>query len=138
MNALRVGMRTNRAEAPRHNGDFEAAHPLMPTQYYDLVARRHSFNGELRLLFAVLEDAIRAYVMNLNQVSVHQRRDFEEASAWIYENGQRDLFSFENLCAVFEIDPDALRKHLKMLNARDLPRRRLRSIGRRVPMSVPA
>jgi hypothetical protein len=117
--------------------DADAAFPLMPQQYYDLIARRHLFDGELRLLFAVLEDAIRCYVMNMNCPSACSRKEFEEAQAWLNRRGHQDLFSFETLCELFEIEPERLRKQLDSLHASDLPRRRLRSIGRRVPVSVP-
>jgi hypothetical protein len=123
--------------ASRQPREVEAAYPLMPQQYYDLIARRHLFDGELRLLFAVLEDAIRCYVMNMKSASAGSRKEFEEARVWLNTHGHQDLFSFETLCALFEIEPDKLRKQLDTLCAADLPRRRLRSIGRRVPMSVP-
>ena len=40
---------------------------LLPGQYADLVRRNHVIEGELKLLLAVLEDAIRCYLRNVER-----------------------------------------------------------------------
>jgi hypothetical protein len=108
----------------------------MPQQYYDLISRRRIIDGERRLMFAVFEDAIRSYVMCMSAKSQVRRREFEEVKAWVELRGHHSVFSFDSLCDLFEIDPDILRHQLKTLHSSDLPRRRIGSIGRRVPMSA--
>jgi hypothetical protein len=115
----------------------DASYPMTPQQYYDAVGRRHALDAEPRLLFAVLEDAIRCYAMDANSMSTARRHECEEARLWIEARGDYDVFSFESICRVFDIDPDGLRRQLKTLQPTDLPRRQLRTVGRKTPLSVP-
>jgi hypothetical protein len=113
----------------------EGVFPLMPQQYYDLIARRSIADGERRLMFAVFEDAIRSYVLGFNAKSALRRKEFEEVKRWTELRGQHSMFSFDSLCELFDIDPDLLRAKLGKVQSSDLPRRRMGSLGRRVPMS---
>jgi len=101
---------------------------LLPGQYADLVRRNHVIEGELKLLLAVLEDAIRCYLRNVNAKDGEHRRDFVEVRNWFEGNsvgGHRsDIFSFENLCAALGIDPQYLLDRLRILTIGDLPSRR--------------
>lgn len=115
----------------------EAWFPMTPRQYYDAVGRRHTLDAEPRLLFAVLEDAIRCYAMTANAHSAARRREFEEVRQWIDTRGEHDVFSFESICGVFDIEPEGLRRQLKTLRPTDLPRRQLRTVGRKTRMTVP-
>ena len=116
--------------------EVDGVFPLMPQQYYDLISRRRIIDGERRLMFAVFEDAIRSYVMCLSSKSPARRREFEEVKSWMELRGHHTVFSFDSLCDLFEIDADLLRNQLATLHSSDLPRRRIGSIGRRVPMSA--
>ena len=55
---------------------------LLPGQYVDLVRRNHVIEGELKLLLAVLEDAIRCYLRNVDAKDGERRRDFVEVRHW--------------------------------------------------------
>ena len=103
---------------------------LLPVQYVDLVRRNHVIEGELKLLLAVLEDAIRCYLRNANAKDGERRRDFVEVRTW-FEGGvaparvrRADIFSFENLCAALGIEPRCLLARLRILTIADLPSRR--------------
>src|SRR5271155_4286558 len=102
---------------------------LLPMQYADLVRRNHVIEGELKLLLAVLEDAIRCYLRNVNAKDGERRRDFVEVRNW-FEGGGRhsarrpDIFSFDNLCAALGIEPRCLLQRLHILTIGDLPSRR--------------
>src|ERR1700688_4915813 len=89
---------------------------LLPGQYADLVRRNHVIEGELKLLLAVLEDAIRCYLRNVNAKEGEHRRDFVEVRNWFDGNGagarRGDIFSFENLCEALGIDPPYLLSRL--------------------------
>jgi len=101
---------------------------VLPGQYADLVRRNHVIEGELKLLLAVLEDAIRCYLRNVNSKEGERHRDFVEVRTWFEGNrtGARrgDIFGFENLCAALSIEPRVLLGRLKMLTIGDLPSRR--------------
>jgi hypothetical protein len=56
---------------------------MLPSQYDDLVRRRSLLdNGEYRLLWAVLEEAIRTYRANRKGSNPIQRKRFEEVRSW--------------------------------------------------------
>src|SRR5271166_647002 len=103
----------------------EASDPMTPDQYYDMVARRGPQDGETRLLFAVLEDAIRCYAIAKNSTTGFHRREFEEVQRWVNTRGDHDIFAFDSICAVFSIQPEALRNQLNSLRIENFPSRRL-------------
>jgi hypothetical protein len=114
-------------ETPPHEKALDAG-LLMPGQYVDLVRRNHVIEGELKLLLAVLEDAIRCYLRNANSKDGERRREFIEVRTWF--EGKRpgarsaDIFSFENLCAALSIEPRFLLDRIRILTIGDLPSRR--------------
>jgi hypothetical protein len=102
---------------------------ILLTQYNDLV-RRHSPNaeGEYRLIWATLEDAIRIYLANRSCSNAAQRRKFEEICDW-FEPAQteaRAVFDFQNICDLLGIDSGRLLKGLKTFDARKLSSKRYR------------
>jgi hypothetical protein len=100
---------------------------LLPGQYVDLVRRNHVIEGELKLLLAVLEDAIRCYLRHATSKDGERRRDFIEVKNW-FAGGlparRADIFGFENICAALEIEPRCLLARLRILTIADLPSRR--------------
>jgi hypothetical protein len=99
---------------------------LMPAQYADLVRRNHTLEGELKLLMAVLEDAIRCYLRNADAKDGERRREFVEVRGWFESTvaGPAGIFSFENLCEALGIEPQRLLARLGILTIGDLPSRR--------------
>jgi hypothetical protein len=80
---------------------------ILPSQYNDLLRRSSAgFEGERRLLWAVLQDAIDTYLANMACSTEKQRKAFEEIQSWFHPSGgQSDsLFSFETICDLLEID----------------------------------
>ena len=95
--------------------DFDA---LTRSQYYDRRAPARHLDGETRLLFAVLEDAIRCVLLYRPSPNYVKRRELSEAIAWVNTRGDHDLFSFDSICEVFEIEPETLRRQLNSMSAR--------------------
>ena len=100
---------------------------ILPAQYYP--TRRKISEAEYRLLVAVLEDAVRSYLENRNAKTWSQQIEFSEAQQWLYTSGETEPFAFESICEALDIDAEAIRKHLKSLGQRALPRRRLTSVS---------
>jgi len=71
---------------------------LLPGQYVDLVRRNEVIEGELKLLLAVLEDAIRCWFGAGGDAAAARRAD---------------IFSFDNLCAALGIEPRCLLARLR-------------------------
>ena len=83
---------------------------LMSAQFYQTTKRTYLANPELRLMAAVLEDAVASLMTDLRRCSKRQRRDFAEAMRWVVDRDDDDwLFSFVNVCESLTIDADYLR-----------------------------
>jgi hypothetical protein len=115
--------------------DDGAGFGLLPVQYFERNRRRAMSDGESRLMFAVLQDAIRAYLTNMSGRTHPQRERFREVEAWFGESrpdsGRQGLFGFETLCEALGIKPDVLRRRLATIRIGELPTRRHRTIAPR-------
>jgi len=94
-------------------GKIFQADALAEAQY--LAVNRRTYHGqpELRLMGAILEDAVATLMTDVRRCSSRQRRDFADALNWIHGcTDQRSVFSFINICESLAIDPDYLRQGL--------------------------
>lgn len=75
-------------------------------QYANVYGRTHPARNHLRLMAAVLNDAIRV-------LSKHRspRRRREEL-AWLTSHDRKLVFAFENVCEALNIDADRVRLHV--------------------------
>jgi hypothetical protein len=90
---------------------------ILPVQYFARSQRRLSAGGEGRLMVAVLEDAIRCYLENMNQTTHTALLEFYEVNEWFCARNSRDLFAFETICDVLGIDAGSMRRGLQALRA---------------------
>ena len=98
---------------------------VLPVQYFDRLRRRTEYNGERRLLIAVLEDAVDVY---RKQVGMHDARAkalFHDAEIWVEDLDCTWLFSFQNICDVLDLDAEYIRRGLRAMKARALAAPRL-------------
>jgi hypothetical protein len=86
---------------------------VLPCQYNDMIRRPADPSSERRLVWAVLEDAIRCYLADRHSASPARRLAREEARAWLFDRGGDGPFTFEGACDQLSIDAKALRKGLK-------------------------
>jgi hypothetical protein len=70
--------------------------------------RRDPWLPEMRLLQAVLEEAITC----LKKYRAGRSKAYLEAVEWMRSRSRNFVFSFENICDVFDIDADCLRGKL--------------------------
>jgi hypothetical protein len=105
---------------------------LLPVQYYESVASGRTPSGELKLFFAILEDALRCYVRSKNCRSGPRRAEFVDARTWFHERGMPHVFAFESVCAFLSIDANWLRKRIETMGPQDLPVKQFRT-QRRLP-----
>ena len=96
---------------------------LMPSQYFDRMRRRTEYDGERRLMIAVLEDAVDVYRKQAGSRDPRSRQLFLEAEQWIEDTDATWLFSFENICHVLDLDPTYIRRglHVWRQRARNRP-----------------
>ena len=86
---------------------------LLASQYFDRVRRRAGVGGERRLMVAVLEDAVTTYMKHAGATDPQRAELFADAEAWIESDDAVSFYSFENMCAVLDLDPEYLRRGLR-------------------------
>jgi hypothetical protein len=104
---------------------------VVPVQFYDLIRRSAFLDGETRLVFAVLEDAVRTYLRLRDSCRRRDRVEFTEVARWFEARTGVIPFSFEYVCEVLELEPGSFRKQLRIVQPHVLPMKQLRSVGRR-------
>ena len=71
--------------------------------------------AEVRLMAAVLEDAVQSYLRNFDARSALNRFEFVEVQRWFNARNQQGLFAFESVCCVLGIDGGLLRRSIRRL-----------------------
>lgn len=87
--------------------DALAAH-----EYMGKLHSKQPFEPEKRLMFAVLDDAVRSYQTYVLAQASANKRLFRDAEKWIWDNDWDWPFSFCNICDVLGLDPYFLRRGL--------------------------
>jgi hypothetical protein len=97
----------------RAKGTQVYLHPLLPGQFYGSSHHSSSFwNGERRLMLAILQDAVASWFRYRRGRSIRERRLFQETESWFAATEQEWLFSFERICLSLDLDPSYLRRKL--------------------------
>jgi hypothetical protein len=86
---------------------------LITAQFYNTTRRTYHAEPELRLMAAILEDAVATLTTDPRRCTDQRRRDFAGALDWIARPEQNGwLFSFASICESLDIDPIHLRQGL--------------------------
>ena len=85
---------------------------LVSEQYFQTLRLKTVLEPEMRLLLAVLEDAISCYQHYFHSRNPIQQRLFEEAKEWILSSDDSWVFSFESVCDALEVNAAYLRQGL--------------------------
>jgi hypothetical protein len=81
---------------------------ILPAQYGNMNRKKLPAEGERKLLFAVLEDAIRLYLKNRDRGCPNDQESLE-AAEWLSSDEERGPFSYVRVCEGLGINPDRLR-----------------------------
>jgi hypothetical protein len=83
---------------------------ILPAQYGSMNRKKLPAEAERKLLFAVLEDAIRCYLKYRDRGQVYRNDpEFLEAAEWLSSDEESSSFAFIMVCEALGIDPDRLR-----------------------------
>ena len=105
---------------------------LTSFEFLKTYQRRDHLLPEVKLMFAVLTNAIECLQKYSGAKTRRFIKMFKEAEEWIFHAEGRRIYSFEHVCEVLELDPSYLRKGLKRWvsaqqdNPTAGPRRRIR------------
>jgi hypothetical protein len=93
-------------------------HAILPVQFFLTSATVRT--GEQRLMAAILEDAIALYCKRMPAGSAKLRSKFQaeqgQADHWLRSNDRASVFSFLRICEALNLDPQYLRRGLRMLH----------------------
>src|SRR6266404_5635489 len=86
---------------------------MLPVQFAELLQRGSERTPELRLMAAVLEDAIRTFCRCVGSPGVRSQRLFRETAEWFDSSDASWPFAFENVCDALALGPDWIRGLLR-------------------------
>ena len=110
MNSRHTGATSREAEAFQPApGIFSAAFPGGRRRR----AARRRPRGEIALMSAMLEDAMRCIERECLNRTPQARRVTREAREWVFADHPGWIFSFGNVCRVLGLDPELIRRTLK-------------------------
>src|SRR3989442_9326100 len=105
MRTSNLGWRIEESGDPREL----ASEHLLPVQFTELLQRPSGRTPELRLMAAVLEDAIRSFCRCAGSRGVRSQRLFRETAEWFESYAVSWPFAFENICDALALEPDWIR-----------------------------
>jgi len=86
---------------------------ILPVQFAELLQRSAERTPELRLMAAVLEDAIRTFCRCSGSPGVRRQRLFRGTADWFELSDVSWPFSFENICDALALAPGWVRALLR-------------------------
>ena len=99
-------------DGPKTGGVF-VPDLMTPEQFRDRVTPAGSTRGEVRLLIAIMEDAVNTFQRFASRESSQDRRLFDETAAWIQSQDRSWPYSFENVCEALALEPTGVRNGLE-------------------------
>jgi hypothetical protein len=109
---------------------------LVIHEYLHVYRSNAAHTPEIRLIAAVLQDAIDCYLKYSSAQTRRGKRIFAEAAQWIFGRDDDWLFSFDNICEMLKLDPDYVRQMLRQDAQERL--RLVKPSDRQVPQDFPA
>jgi len=97
------------------SADHHRLQPLLflPEQFYAAGQQSASqWNGERRLMFAVLQDAVACWFRHRHARTDYGREIFHEIRDWFWDTDQEWLFGFESICVHLELNAEYFRRKL--------------------------
>jgi len=85
---------------------------FLPSKNSELRRKKATSEGERKLLFAVLEDAILCYLQDAGETSLGNRPEFHGAAEWLSSDDESGPFAFLRVCEALSIDAGRLRSGL--------------------------
>ena len=91
---------------------------LAATQYRDTYRRKIPQQPEIRLMLAVLEDAVNCFQDNIFTVNKKRIQLFKDAEVWFMSDDASWIFSFVSICSLLQLEPDYFRQGLNSWSAK--------------------
>jgi len=85
---------------------------ILPAQFFQSLRSKGRFDGERRLMIAVLEDAVNCFMKQIHATDPKARQLFLDAEEWITAEDRTWFFAFENVCETLDLNPEYVRAGL--------------------------
>lgn len=85
---------------------------ILPAQFFQSLRSKGRFDGERRLMIAVLEDAVNCFMKQIHATDPKARQLFLDAEEWITDEDRTWFFAFENVCDTLDLNPVYVREGL--------------------------
>ena len=85
---------------------------ITPEQHRDRVQQERSDQPEIRLMLAILEDAVATYQRFAANESRQNQKLFRDAESWIQSSDTSWPYSFDNICEALKLEPEVMRRGL--------------------------
>jgi hypothetical protein len=82
---------------------------ILPAQFFQSLRTKGRYDGERRLMIAVLEDAVHCFMKQLHATDPKGRQLFLDAEEWISADDRTWFFAFANVCDTLDLDADHVR-----------------------------
>jgi hypothetical protein len=92
--------------------DLLQPYGILPVQHF---SPPRKLAPERRLMMAVLDDAVRCVEKYRFPANTRGRRVFREAEEWLLAAEPQWPYSFERICAVLNLDANAVRQRLRLV-----------------------
>lgn len=89
--------------------------PVVSHLYLESFKPRHQLEPEKELMLAILTDAIECLQKHAGSRQATGIKLFDEAKEWIFDENERDAFSFLNICDALELDACYIRRGITSL-----------------------
>lgn len=86
---------------------------LAPDQFLDIFTRTNNLEPEQELMLAILTDAIECILKYCDEPIPMRAKLFSEAHEWLFDQDERDPFSFLNVCDTLSFNPNYLRRGIQ-------------------------
>jgi hypothetical protein len=100
---------------------------LAAQQYHETYRRKLPQQAEIRLMLAILEDAINCYQDNMFALNKKRAQLHKDAEEWFMSNDTSWIFSFVSICSLLNVEPEYFRQGLKGWAAKHKARRKGKS-----------
>jgi hypothetical protein len=96
-------------------------HTILPVQFFTHRQGERAWTREQCLMAAILEDAIGIYVKPAPPQTSKGRQVSLETRRWVHSNDRTWIFSFLCICEALNLDPNAIRRGLRICRGEEPP-----------------
>jgi hypothetical protein len=86
---------------------------IAPEQYLEIFTRTNNLEPEQELMLAILTDAIECILKYCDEPIPMRAKLFSEAHDWLFDQDEKEPFSFLNVCEILNFDPGYLRRGIQ-------------------------